>query len=155
MSTEAKTRLVLASGTSHEIASDNTTHSSSDFNEPQSSSLAVDQQPREIMPEIKDNNNDYKSERKLLKPGHEIDNIGAKRGRVIVKRWLGSGAFADVYEVETNKVVVKHEAMKVITLKNQNNYSLSDAERIQRLRPHVIEAHLMIKLGHHANLVGV
>uniref|UniRef100_A0A7S3JRR4 Protein kinase domain-containing protein n=1 Tax=Aureoumbra lagunensis TaxID=44058 RepID=A0A7S3JRR4_9STRA len=142
---EAQAR--FASDTSDGMPCDNTTHFSSDFNQ---RSIPIVQQHGTVS-QVK--TNDCNSERKRLKPGHEIN--GAKKGRVVIKRWLGSGAFADVYQVETNKVVLKHEAMKVIILKSQNDKLISDAERIRRLRPHVIEAHLMLKLGRHANLVGV
>ena len=96
-------------------------------------------------------------ELRRLQEGHQImethvDGENAKR-RVV--RYIASGAFGDVYETATNDTNIP-EAMKTVTLTNVNTgQPLSDEERIRKLRPHLVEAHVMLDLGHHPNLAGI
>eukprot|EP00633_Aureoumbra_lagunensis_P002866 CAMPEP_0197302774 /NCGR_PEP_ID=MMETSP0890-20130614/51260_1 /TAXON_ID=44058 ORGANISM="Aureoumbra lagunensis, Strain CCMP1510" /NCGR_SAMPLE_ID=MMETSP0890 /ASSEMBLY_ACC=CAM_ASM_000533 /LENGTH=633 /DNA_ID=CAMNT_0042782465 /DNA_START=287 /DNA_END=2188 /DNA_ORIENTATION=+ len=91
-----------------------------------------------------------------MKPGHEIMEThegGKITGRTVV-RYLASGSFGDVYEVR-NDDNGKSEAMKMVTLLDKEKRPLPEKQRVEMLRPHLMEAHFMLKLGRHPNLVGI
>jgi len=97
-------------------------------------------------------------ERRRLPPGHEIMEThagGTSTGRRVV-RFIASGAFGDVYETATNGDTEIREAMKMVTIVDRKTgQPLPDKERVRRLRPHLLEARVMLQLGRHPNLVGI
>mmetsp|Transcript_11817 Transcript_11817/g.47678 ORF Transcript_11817/g.47678 Transcript_11817/m.47678 type:complete len:288 (-) Transcript_11817:188-1051(-) len=92
-----------------------------------------------------------------LPRGHIVQEPyeGGTNTNRVVERHLGSGSYGDVYEVKNGATL---EAMKMVVMTDAKGFPMSDEERIRRLRPHVLEAHTMLKLGKHGrhpNLVNI
>ena len=92
-----------------------------------------------------------------LPPGFEIkeDHADGSDSKRRIVAYIASGTFGDVYEVEVENDNMR-EAMKMVTLTDRaTGLPLPDEERVKRLAPHVREAHLMLSIGHHPNLVNI
>jgi len=121
--------------------------------------------PQQEDDEADDDANDGAKPRRQLRyrPGEAVEERregGTKTGWAVV-RYIASGAFGDVYEVSKQTTTpcgrdASRAAMKAITLtEGRTGRPLPDAKRVRVLRRHVLEAHLMLRLGRHPNLVGI